>query len=72
MVGAKNENVEQVLEENNDNKKIEVMTTKEKIEAASEILKPKVKRIKSDKGLIERTESSTTIITEENKELLTD
>ena len=31
-----------------------------------------VKRIKKDKGLIERTESSKTILTEENKELLMD
>ena len=31
-----------------------------------------VKKIKKDKGLIERTESSKTIITEDNKQLLTD
>ena len=34
---------------------------------------PKViKRIKKDKGLIERTESSKTILTEDNKQLLVD
>ena len=46
----------------------------EKINAASEILaKPNVKRIvKKRDGLIERTESSATILTEDNKELLND
>ena len=33
---------------------------------------PKVKKIRKDKGLIERAESSKTIITEENKMLLVD
>lgn len=60
------------IEENN-NKKEKVMTTQEKINAASEILASQpVKKIKKDKGLIERTESSKTILTEDNKELLTD
>ena len=31
-----------------------------------------VKKLKKDKGLIERTESSKTILTEDNKELLND
>jgi hypothetical protein len=31
-----------------------------------------VKKLKKDKGLIERTESSKTILTEDNKELLMD
>ena len=31
-----------------------------------------IKRIKKDKGLIERTESSKTILTEDNKQLLVD
>ena len=54
--------------------KKEVMTTQEKINAANEALSVDmpVKRIKRDKGLIERTESSKTILTEDNKELLTD
>jgi len=34
--------------------------------------KNNVKRLKKDKGLIERTESSKTILTEDNKELLND
>ena len=62
------------------NKKIneEVMTTSEKIAMAQSILNseekstPSVKRVKKDKGLIERTESSKTILTEDNKELLND
>lgn len=50
----------------------EVMDTKEKIKLASEILEnqPKVKKIKKEKGLIERTESSKTVLTEDNRELL--
>lgn len=52
-----------------------VMTTSEKIEMAKSVLNdvaPTTKRIKKDKGLIERTESSKTILTEDNKELLID
>ncbi len=32
----------------------------------------RIKRIKSDKGLIERTESSKIILTEDNRQVLTD
>lgn len=51
-----------------------VMTTQEKVELANEVLgkTPQVKRVKRDKGLIERSESSKTILTEDNKELLKD
>ena len=53
------------------------MTTSEKIEMAQNVLSgsdkaAQVKRVKRDKGLIERTESSKTILTEDNKELLND
>ncbi len=51
------------------------METKEKIKLAAEILnndQHKVKKLKKDKSIIERTESSKTIITEDNKELLRD
>ena len=48
----------------------------DKISMAEEIINqtpPKeVKRLKKDKGLIERTESSKTILTEDNKQLLVD
>ena len=62
------------IAQNADNKYIEVMDTKEKIELANQILgtDPKIKRIKKDKGLIERVESSVTILTEDNRELLKD
>jgi hypothetical protein len=57
-----------------DNKKPEVM--KDKISMVEDIINdipaPAVKRIKKDKGLIERTESSKTILTEDNKQLLVD
>lgn len=55
-----------------------VMNTSEKVAMAQSILygndteKQTYKRIKKDKGIIERTESSKTILTEDNKELLTD
>lgn len=58
---------------NNDKKNNEVMDNR--IKMAEEIINdtPKaVKRIKKDKGLIERTESSKTILTEDNKQLLVD
>ena len=60
--------------ENNINENKTVMTTSEKIAMAQSVLDdtPKVKRVKKDKGLIERTESSKTILTEDNKELLKD
>ena len=50
------------------------MTTDEKVAMAQNVLTPasNTKRIKKDKGLIERTESSKTILTEDNKELLVD
>jgi len=54
------------------NKEEKVM---DKISMAEQIINdtPKeVKRIKKDKGLIERTESSKTILTEDNKQLLVD
>ena len=53
----------------------QVMTTSEKIEMAQNVLNDapiSTKRIKKDKGLIERTESSKTVLTEDNKELLND
>lgn len=63
---------------NNKEEKKEVMNTAEKVAIAQEILstednkKQNIKRIRKDKGLIERTESSKTILTEDNKELLVD
>lgn len=56
-------------------KKIKEEKVMDKISMAEEIINdaPKaVKRIKKDKGLIERTESSKTILTEDNKQLLVD
>ena len=55
----------------------QVMTISEKIAMAQSVLggeyeQAPVKRVKKDKGLIERTESSKTILTEDNKELLND
>lgn len=64
----------EVKEENKEIINNEVMTTSEKVAMAQEVLgrTPSVKRMKKDKGLIERTESSKTILTEDNKELLND
>ena len=60
--------------ENKDSKKKSVMNTDEKVAMAQSILAPSsnTKRIKKDKCLSERTESSKTILTEDNKELLID
>jgi len=63
--------------ENNINENKSVMTTEEKIALAQAALSEQpvsapIKRVKKDKGLIERTESSKTILTEDNKELLND
>lgn len=75
--GKKNsKSVEQennLLEENISN----VMDTKDKINLAASILDmtdemPQFRTIKKEKGLIERTESAITILTEDNKELLHD
>jgi 4-diphosphocytidyl-2C-methyl-D-erythritol kinase len=42
------------------------------IEAVVEKLQPEVKVVKADRGLIERTESSKIIITEDNRQVLND
>jgi hypothetical protein len=64
-------------QENNISENKSVMTTEEKIAMAQNVLNGSepsapIKRVKKDKGLIERTESSKTILTEDNKELLND
>lgn len=66
-----------VAEENKKKVNDKVMTTSEKIEMAQNVLsgvdqQVSIKRVRRDKGLIERTESSKTILTEDNKELLND
>ena len=61
------EETKEITEEN-------TMTTSEKVELAKQVLgdAPKVKRIKKDKGLIERAESTKSILMEDNRELLVD
>ena len=60
----------------NENK--DMMTTEEKVRIAQDILgreseeKITVKRLKKDKGLIEKVETNKIILNEENKELLND
>jgi len=62
-----------VVNNNNEQKEEKVM---DKISVAENIINDtpakEVKRLKKDKGLIERTESSKTILTEDNKQLLVD
>lgn len=51
------------------------MVTVEQIaaaEKAAENMKPEVKVVKKDRGLIERTESSKIILTEDNRQVLND
>ena len=67
-----------LVKEENNNKNTEEMgiSTQDKVAIAMDMLnaepQSQIKRIKKDKGLIERTESSKTILTEDNKELLVD
>ena len=60
---------------NNKKNRKEDMINKDQItaiEAAMEKMQPEVKVVKSDRGLIERTESSKIIITEDNRQVLND
>ena len=69
------EEVKVIIENNiEEEKTTDVMDTKEKIELANQILEQevKVKRIKKDKGLIEKVETNKIILTEDNRELLRD
>ena len=57
--------------ENKENKTEDSMVVTEKLDMVDGILNDKaVKKVKKDKSLIERTESSKTIITEDNKQVL--
>lgn len=59
----------------NNAKETEKEKVMDKISMAEQIINDTpapVKRIKKDKGLIERTESSKIVITEDNKQLLND
>jgi len=56
-------------------KKSSEMITNEQIAAAEEVMDmiaPEVKVVKKDRGLIERTESSKIILTEDNRQVLND
>ena len=60
---------------NNKKNRKEDMINKDQItaiEAAMENMQPEVKVVKADRGLIERTESSKIIITEDNRQVLND
>ena len=58
---------------NNETKNNEAMDIEQIEKLASELTPEQTtKKIKKDKGLIERTESSKIMITEDNKQLLTD
>jgi hypothetical protein len=60
---------------NNKKKKQDDMLSKNKISEIENTLNnmaPEVKVIKKDKGLIERTESSKIIVTEDNRQVLND
>lgn len=64
-----------VTKKNKKGKKNETMNTVDKIKQVEDTLvsmEPSVKVVKSDKGLIERTESSKIILTEDNRQLLVD
>ena len=79
IVVKNNENI-QVLNQEKKNKKVKKnddMNTEldKKIKEAEETLKsmePQVKVVKTEKGIIERTESSKIILAEDNRQLLID
>lgn len=71
----KKEEKEIPVKNNKKKNKNEAMDFNDKIKAAEmtiENMEPAVKVIKQDKGLIERTESSKIIITEDNRQVLID
>lgn len=59
---------------NKKNKKAEKMTEEqmEKAMAMADEINPQVKIVKKDRGLIERTESSKIVLTEDNRQVLND
>ena len=66
---------EQKKEKKNNKKNKDAMFDKDKISEIENVInnmQPEVKVIKKDKGLIERTESSKIIITEDNRQVLND
>ena len=65
----------EVSNNNKKRKKNNEMNTNEKIataEAVLDAMAPEVKVVKKDRGLIERTESSKIILTEDNRQVLND
>ena len=70
--------VKQQNNKNNVDVNINDMDTKEKISIVNDIMNQdaksanRIKKITKDKGIIERTESSKVLLTEDNKELLMD
>lgn len=71
----KNAEEDTAIKKNKKSKKNETMNTVDKIKQIEDALvsmEPSVKVVKSDKGLIERTESSKIILTEDNRQLLVD
>lgn len=66
---------EEKKEKKNNKKNKDAMFDKDKISEIESVInnmQPEVKVIKKDKGLIERTESSKIIITEDNRQVLND
>lgn len=60
---------------NKKNKKTENIMTEEQMRKAMEMadeFNPQVKMVKKDRGLIERTESSKIVLTEDNRQVLND
>ena len=64
-----------VATKNKKNKKTENIMTEEQMMKAmgmADELNPQVKMVKKDRGLIERTESSKIVLTEDNRQVLND
>lgn len=67
---------EEAIENKTEEKNEDMLTTSQKVEAFEQVMsqqpKSTAKKIKNDKGLIEKVESTRTVLTEDNRELLRD
>lgn len=69
---APESNIKENKKKDKKNRKMNTNEQFEKAEAIMDMMAPEVKVVKQDRGLIERTESSKIILTEDNRQVLND
>lgn len=69
---ASESNIKENKKKDKKNRKMNTNEQFEKAEAIMDMMAPEVKVVKQDRGLIERTESSKIILTEDNRQVLND